>query len=87
MTLGTISTLGSGTAEVGSRPKTEGSSAISRAARELLQSELKIGEIASVIGYPETAAFTRSFERLAGVTPRGFRSHLDIASASLVRVE
>jgi len=47
---------------------------IERAKILLLQSQLKISEIASQVGFADQSQFTRHFKRLLGVTPKEIRS-------------
>ena len=46
---------------------------LERAKAELASGELSIGEIARLLGYSHQSAFTRAFERLAGMPPQDFR--------------
>jgi AraC-like DNA-binding protein len=44
------------------------------AAREMLKEhQRRIGEVARLLGYSDTAHFSRAFHRWTGVTPRAFR--------------
>ncbi|WP_017316623.1 AraC family transcriptional regulator [Mastigocladopsis repens] len=47
---------------------------IERAKILLLQSQLKISEVASQVGFADQSQFTRHFKRLLGVTPKEIRS-------------
>ena len=48
-----------------------------RHARELLQNmQLSIGEVAALVGYPDTRYFSRFFRRCNGVTPGEFREKM-----------
>ncbi|MBW4634560.1 MAG: AraC family transcriptional regulator [Iphinoe sp. HA4291-MV1] len=47
---------------------------IERAKILLLQSQLKISEIASQVGFADQSQFTRHFKRLLGVTPKEIRA-------------
>ncbi|ARV61464.1 AraC family transcriptional regulator [Nostocales cyanobacterium HT-58-2] len=47
---------------------------IERAKILLLQSQLKISEIASQVGFADQSQFTRHFKRILGVTPKQIRS-------------
>ena len=44
-----------------------------RAAELLTVTRRPVGEIAELLGYAESAAFTRAFKRWYGVTPTGYR--------------
>jgi AraC family transcriptional regulator len=46
---------------------------IERAKLLLLQSKLKISEVASMVGFADQSQFTRHFKRLLGVTPKEMR--------------
>ena len=46
---------------------------ISRARQLLIGTDQSIGEIARLVGYEDFSAFSRSFSRLTGMTPRQFR--------------
>lgn len=46
---------------------------IERAKMLLLQSKLKISEVASIVGFADQSQFTRHFKRLLGVTPKELR--------------
>ncbi len=46
---------------------------ISRAKQLLIGTDQSIGEIAQLVGYEDFSAFSRSFSRLTGMTPRQFR--------------
>ncbi|NJM70979.1 MAG: helix-turn-helix transcriptional regulator [Scytonema sp. RU_4_4] len=47
---------------------------IERAKMLLLQSQLKISEVASHVGFADQSQFTRHFKRLLGVTPKEIRT-------------
>ena len=47
---------------------------VSLAAAMLLESSLKIGEIAERSGYPDVFQFSRQFKAIMGVSPRGYRA-------------
>ena len=52
-------------------------------ARDLLQNQsLRIGDVSRLVGFEDPPHFTRMFRRVAGVSPRQFRSHLQPPSAS-----
>lgn len=46
---------------------------VSRAKQLLIETDRSVGEIAAQVGYEDFSAFSRSFSRLTGMTPRQFR--------------
>jgi YesN/AraC family two-component response regulator len=48
---------------------------LNKAAEMLRETDLKVQEIASLVGYYTVASFNRVFKRFAGVTPSEFRRH------------
>jgi len=46
------------------------------------QQQLPISELAPLLGYSETSAFSRAFRRWFGVSPRQWRQHSDLVTTS-----
>jgi len=44
------------------------------------QQQLPISELAPLLGYSETSAFSRAFRRWFGVSPRQWRQHSDLVN-------